>query len=222
MTINKTLTQVKTAGRTYGGLSLALRKQQRREQFLQAGLSVFGTLGFRSATVRSLCKEAKLTDRYFYESFKNLEQLLIAVYEQCMSNLGTKILDAISGTYQKGDAETAIIAGLDAYFTMLEDPKIARICMVELEGISPDVNELYSNYIKGFSQMLVALTQNAFPEISLSRQQQDIIAISFIGAMRQSATNWLMTEYKEDRAVVVEATSKIFLGVIKLIAPNQN
>jgi len=27
---------------------------------------VFGTVGFRKATVRAICQEAKLNDRYFY------------------------------------------------------------------------------------------------------------------------------------------------------------
>ena len=62
MTSSKPKSINKQAGRIYGGLSLEDRKKQRREQFLQAGINVFGTSGFRSATVRSLCKEAKLTD----------------------------------------------------------------------------------------------------------------------------------------------------------------
>jgi len=207
----------KKTGRIYGGLSLEDRKKQRREQFLQAGLNVFGTTGFRSATVRSLCKEAKLTDRYFYESYGNLENLLKAVYEFCMSNLGNAILQAITNEYQKGDAASAITAGLDAFFLTLEDPKIAQICMVELEGINPEINKLYYNYISGFSQMLIALSRHAFPDLKMDMQQQEIIGISFIGAMRQSATNWLMSGYKADRALIVSATSKLFLGMIALI-----
>jgi len=217
MTSSKSKNTSKKAGRIYGGLSLEDRKKQRREQFLQAGLNVFGTTGFRSATVRSLCKEAKLTDRYFYESYGNLENLLKAVYEHCMSNLGNAILQAITREYQKGDAASAITKGLDAYFLTLEDPKIAQICMVELEGISPEINKLYYNYISGFSQMLIALARHAFPDLKMDAQQQEIIGISFVGAMRQSATNWLMSDYKADRALIVTATSKLFLGMISLI-----
>jgi len=217
MTSSKPKSINKQAGRIYGGLSLEDRKKQRREQFLQAGINVFGTSGFRSATVRSLCKEAKLTDRYFYESYGNLENLLKAVYEHCMTNLGKAILLAITDEYKNGDAASAITAGLNAYFLTLEDPKIAQICMVELEGINPEINNLYYRYINGFSQMLIALARHAFPDIKFDASQQEILGISFIGAMRQSATNWLMTDYKTDRALIVSATSKLFLGMISLI-----
>jgi len=219
MTSNKPKNTSNKAGRIYGGLSLEDRKKQRREQFLQAGINVFGTSGFRSATVRSLCKEAKLTDRYFYESYGNLENLLKAVYEHCMTNLGKAILLAITNEYKNGDAASAITAGLNAYFLTLEDPKIAQICMVELEGINPEINDLYYRYINGFSQMLIALARHAFPNIKFDACQQEILGISFIGAMRQSATNWLMTDYKADRALIVSATSQLFLGMISLIKP---
>jgi len=207
----------KALGRPYGGISLEERKLLRKKQFLQAGLRVFGSTGFRSATVRSLCKEAKLTDRYFYESYGNLENLLKAVYANCMANLSMRILDAITSEYKKSDASKAITAGLDAFFLELENPLIARICMIELEGISPEVNELYYSYIDRFSQILIALANHAFPDMPIDRGEQDAIGISLVGAMRQSATHWLMTNYEMDRAKLVSATSKLFLGMILLI-----
>ncbi|WP_156506429.1 TetR/AcrR family transcriptional regulator, partial [Oleiphilus sp. HI0117] len=85
----------KKTERTYGGVSLAERKKLRKQQFLDAGLRLFGCCGFRNSTVRSLCKEAKLTDRYFYESYSGLENLLLAVYEDCMTLLSKEIVQAI-------------------------------------------------------------------------------------------------------------------------------
>jgi AcrR family transcriptional regulator len=206
--------------RPYGGISHTERKVQRKEQFLQAGLREFGRNGFRSATVRRVCKEAKLTDRYFYESYGKLENLLKAVYEDCMTSLSKQILDALTSEYAKSNAENAIIAGLDRYFEVLEDPLIARICMVELEGINPQVDTLYYHYINGFADILVALANHAFPDMAIAKEQQDIIAMSLVGAMRQSATNWLMNDYDTDRAVLVNATSQLFLGIITLMKQN--
>ncbi len=205
------------SGRTYGGLTPKQRQKQRYEQFLQAGLEVFGTTGFRTATVRGLCKQAKLTDRYFYESFGSLEKLLMAIYERCMLALKQRILLAISDEYSKTNASQAIIAGLDAYFEELENSKVARICMVELEGISAEVNQLYYGYIEDFAKVLVSLANYAFPNWSLNSQQQQVIGISLVGAMRQAATNWLISDYEMDRHTLVTTTSQLFLGIIKLL-----
>jgi len=217
MASNHTKPKPQKPSRIYGGLSLEARKAQRKEQFLSAGLAVFGTTGFRNATVRSLCKEAKLTDRYFYDSFGNLENLLKAVYARCITNLSKEILKSIKQNYQIGDAASAITAGLDAYFRELENPQIAQICMVELEGINPEVNKLYYGYINGFSRMLVALANHAFPAWQLDIKQKEVIGISMVGAMRQSATHWLVSDYQIERADLVSASSQLFLGMIKQI-----
>jgi len=216
MTSSIKLNELKTS-RTYAGISLELRKKQRKKQFLQAGLNAFGSTGFRTATVRSLCKEAQLTDRYFYQSYGSLEGLLVAVYERCMTELSKKILQSISSEFAKSDAKSAISAGLDAYFKELEDPRVARICMIELEGISPEVNRLYYKYIDSFAALLVELTRRAYPDWRTNQQEQGIIALSFVGAMRQAATNWLITDYATERKVMVSATSKLFFGIMMLI-----
>ena len=207
----------KSTGRTYAGLNLQQRKDLRREQFLTAALNVFGTTGFREATVRSICREAKLTDRYFYESFGSLEKLLIAIYERCMKHLRQQILRAIIIEYNKGDAITAITVGIDTYFALLEDPRIARVCMQELEGVSPEATKLYYSYIDRFAHMLIRLADYAYPDWSLDKTQKNIIGISLIGAMRQSATSWLINHYKEERKTLVIANAKLFLGLIKTV-----
>jgi len=207
-----------TLGRIYGGLSMAQRKAQRREQFLLAGLEVFGTQGFRSATVRGVCKEAKLTDRYFYESYGSLEKLLMAVYERCMLNLIKEILSSMGETYQAFDAPKAMEVGLTSYFQSLEDPRVARICMVELEGISPEVNKLYNNYIQNISSILISLANTAYPNWELSQAEKEVIGISLVGALRQSATNWLMTDYATERSIVVAGTLKLFIGIIDTLS----
>lgn len=208
----------KQANRKYGGLSLDERKRQRRDKFLEAGLCVFGSSGYRQASVRRLCQEAQLTDRYFYEACGNLETLLIDVYQQCMTNLSKKILHAISNEYKLiKDPEKSITKGLEVFFQELENHHIARICMIELEGLNPEVTQLYNSYIEGFAEMIRVLANHAFPDMEFSLSEQKIISLSLVGAMRQAATSWLANNYNDDRSELVSATSKLFLGMIKLL-----
>jgi len=204
-------------GRTYGGLTPEMRQATRRNKFLIAGLEVFGTLGFRKATVKGLCNEAGLTDRYFYESFSGLDKLLMAVYEQCMTKLRKRILHAIFDEYARTDANHAISVALETYFTELEDPRIARICMVEMEGISDEVNNLYYLYINNFAKLLIVLGNKAFPSWQISPKEKEMIGVSLIGALRQLATNWLISNYQADKKILVCAGSKLFFGTISLI-----
>ncbi len=65
-------------GRRYRGVSEEVRRTERRQRFIEAGLEVFAERGYHSSTVRSICANAGLTERYFYESFSNSEDLLTA------------------------------------------------------------------------------------------------------------------------------------------------
>ncbi|MFT4766320.1 MAG: AcrR family transcriptional regulator [Oleispira sp.] len=208
-------------GRTYGGLSLDQRQQQRREQFLIAGLEVFGRQGFRAATVRGLCREAKLTDRYFYEAYGTMEKLLMAVYEDCMTNVRNKIQQEVVEAAPGADLNKLIHAALNCYFAEMEDSRIARVCMLELVGISSEVDDLYNGYILGFSDLVMGLAQRLYPDWVLSKDEREVLGISTIGAMRQAATNWLLTDYRIDRQILVTSTAKIFIGLMKLIESEQ-
>ncbi len=214
--IKQTKTKRPSVERKYAGLSADERKKQRREKFLEAGLCVFGSSGYRQASVRRLCQEAQLTDRYFYEACGNLETLLVDVYQQCMTNLSKHILSRVTNEYRKTkDPEKAIISGLDVFFEELENHQIARVCMIELEGLNPEVTELYNRYIQSFAEMLRQLANYAFPKMAIPENEQKIIALSLVGAMRQAATSWLANNYDRDRTELVSATSQLFIGMIR-------
>src|SRR5690606_12857510 len=101
-------------GRLYRGADLDARRQERRTRLLAAGLERVGTVGYRAATVRSVCAEAGLTERYFYESFANGEALLVAVYEDAVARLDAAITAAVGAAEPQLGAMAR--AGLEALF----------------------------------------------------------------------------------------------------------
>src|SRR4051812_14660131 len=100
-------------GRSYGGETQAERKARRHRQFLDAGLEVFGQIGYRQGTVRQLCRQAQLTDRYFYEEFGSTEDLLIAVYLDCIGRIREGVMASIASA-SNASVETLIQTALDA------------------------------------------------------------------------------------------------------------
>src|SRR5689334_23276052 len=126
--------------RRFRGQSHEERLRERRERLLEAGLATFGTRGFHSVGVREICAEAKLTERYFYESFDKRETLFLAVYERCIA----RIRDAIQRALKDAPpvAPRMARAGLRAFLTCLrDDPRVARIVLSDVLTISPDVGE---------------------------------------------------------------------------------
>src|ERR1700742_1768346 len=68
------------AKRKFRGVAPEDRKAERHLRLLEAGIEAYGTRGFHAVGVRDVCGLAKLTERYFYESFENREALFLAVY----------------------------------------------------------------------------------------------------------------------------------------------
>src|ERR1700750_1425158 len=91
--------------RPYGGLAMAERVAARRARFIEAGTELFGTQGFRGATVRGICAAAGLTDRYFYESFETLEALLSEVSRTLTHAFAARLTEeSIRSEDWRGDA----------------------------------------------------------------------------------------------------------------------
>ncbi|MDQ8046525.1 MAG: TetR/AcrR family transcriptional regulator [Patulibacter sp.] len=67
--------------RAYGGVSNEDRRAQRRLRLMKAAGDLAAQGGRRAVTVRAVCEQAGLNQRYFYESFKSVDELLGAVFE---------------------------------------------------------------------------------------------------------------------------------------------
>jgi AcrR family transcriptional regulator len=75
--------------RPWRGVSATERTAERRERLIEAALEVFATRGYSASTVRDVCREAGLTERYFYESFRNREALLAALADRIVDDSRT-------------------------------------------------------------------------------------------------------------------------------------
>lgn len=204
------------AGRAYAGESQAERVARRRQQFLDAGLQVFGTTGYRTATVRQLCRQAELTDRYFYESFENTEDLLVAVYEREFDHLQQVVLAALADEAALRDPMVAVEKALNALFEMASEPRVARVCWLEVLGVSARVDGVYTRTIERFAALVVAFARQQFSTSAsaIDEAESRMLGIAMIGAVSQPVTHWLLGGYQEERATMVAATSRVFLGVI--------
>ena len=101
---------------------------------MEAGLELFGTVGYARTSVRTLSAAASLNSRYFYESFTDREDLLYAVYQRIIGDIFAKVRDAVAGE-DTLDAQTR--AGLRAAWTAVtQDRRKARIVALEAVGVS--------------------------------------------------------------------------------------
>ena len=81
--------------RPYRGVSADERRAQRRAQLVEAALDVLGDAGLARTTMTEVCARAGLTERYFYESFGDRDELLIAVFDAITEETNDAALAAL-------------------------------------------------------------------------------------------------------------------------------
>ncbi|RNL66657.1 TetR/AcrR family transcriptional regulator [Zhongshania marina] len=197
--------------RRYRGSSGDQRRNERYEQLLGAGLSVIGGQGYAAASVRSICAEAGLTERYFYESFANREALLAEVYKTQTRFLKDRMLTA----FEKSERNSAAFAraGLQAFFdTLYQNPDVARLLLFEILGVSDTIDLLYYEAMEEFAVLIRTLTQSlGLADIS-GVPNQDMIYAGLVGAVLQIARRWALTDYREPVSSVVESSLFLFIA----------
>lgn len=202
-------------GRRYRGVSEDVRQSERRQRFIAAGLTTFGTRGYHHSTVRSICGEAGLTERYFYESFENSEDLLCVVYEHVIQRVRERVLSSLLDV--AGEPVEVSRAGLTAFLhCMREDPRMARILFVEVLGVSERVDNLYRLTTENFIQLLMRLSQPVLSAEELPPPlQADVIASGLIGAVVMAVSRWTLSGFHEPVEVMVANLQAMFVAVVR-------
>lgn len=120
-------------GRLYKGLTPHERRAQRRERLLEAGLDLLGTEGWQATTVTAVCKRARLTPRYFYESFRDRDELLLAIFDGIAEETTQEMLLAVTSASQ--DMRSIVRAMMAAFVKVVtDDPRKGRVTCVEALG----------------------------------------------------------------------------------------
>lgn len=207
-----TSTAPKSGGRSYRGLTLEQRTAERRERFLEAGLNIFGNEGFHAATVRKICKEAGLTDRYFYESYSSMEALLIEVYERCLQSIMMRVQTTLITVNKTEPPEKLLRELLGHFFTEMEDPRVAKVCMFEAEGVSDRMHNLYNDYIRRFVTILLSASRTYTDKWPLSDEESEVLGNAIVGGIIQATRNWALNDYHLSKKSMINGIIALFIG----------
>jgi AcrR family transcriptional regulator len=202
--------------RTYAGIDGEQREIARRKRLIEAGFNLFGEIGYRETTVRKVCHEAGLTQRYFYESFENMEQLLIEVYNYCTDQIQNKIQEAIMiGVLQKNINEPSLIHDIvSTFFSAIEDPRVLRICWIEILSTSSFFSNVYMNKMKMFYDLVLKALEIHYPNWAMTKEQKTIWVMGMVNMISQSGLHWFLNQYSPPKEQMVNTLSDMVLSMM--------
>ncbi|MDW5595679.1 TetR family transcriptional regulator [Conexibacter stalactiti] len=113
--------------RPYRGIPADARVADRRERLLAAARAEIAAGGVAALSVRAICTRAGLTRRYFYESFSDLDALLLAAFDALHAEIADAVVGALAQVREQPfdvRARAAIGAGLEV---VVAEPAKARL-----------------------------------------------------------------------------------------------
>lgn len=202
-------------GRRYRGVSEEARQAERRQRFIEAGLSVFGSRGYHSSTVRSICAEAGLTERYFYESFSNSEDLLCVVYDYTNQRVRERVLAAVMDAPR--DVSAMAYATLVSFLSIMrDDPRMAQLLFVEVLGVSERVDQRYRKSVEDFAQLMQHMVSPLLDaKVLPAPLLPDILSVAMLGSVITVVSRWMINGFQEPIDTIAENLHVVLVALMR-------
>ncbi|BBZ66559.1 MAG: TetR/AcrR family transcriptional regulator [Mycolicibacterium insubricum] len=182
--------------RTYAGATAGERATRRRAALLDAALDVIAESGVAGVTVRGVCAAARLNDRYFYESFANTDDLMVATFEAQMTASAAEMVAAIAASPPDPllRARAAIGTGL-GYLTA--DPRRGRL-LVESQATEA-LRARRRDVITMLAQIMAEQGRTLLPIENPLDADMDLAAHTLVAGGLDLVTGWLRGEVDVSR-----------------------
>jgi AcrR family transcriptional regulator len=195
--------------RPYRGVSATDRTARRRAELLAAGFDLLGTVGWEQTTMTAICAKAKLTERYFYQSFASRDELLIAVFEE----IAVEIRETVTAALRAAPPEPMATAraAISAFVDLLaDDPRKGRVAIVE-SAATTLLRQRRHQILGEFAALIVAQTHTLFGTDALPSPRDRINALLFVGGLTELLTAWLAGELTATREDIVDSAANQFV-----------
>ena len=198
-------------GRIYAGRSADERRAERRERLLDAGLELFGTIGFHKTTIPMLCSASGVTARHFYDEFPSRELLLRTVYDRIASTVFERVIEALRA--RDKDVRERIRDSNDAYFRYLtSDPRLARIYTIEAVGMHAELEQHRRAKREAFVKKLTKAVQQLDDRGVDSR----LLSAALAGAAHDLLLEWVLSTRRPSIERMVETVTTLWIRTLRL------
>lgn len=202
-------------GRPWRGLSPDQRREGRRRRLLDAGLALFGTEGYAATSLTALCAAAGVSPRHFYELHPGREQLLAELYTEIADELDL----AVRRAHELAPLTVAgqVDSGLRAVTGHLaEDPRRARVALVEIVGVSPALDALRRAAVRRHAAALSGSHARLAAAGVVPDTDFDTVAVGLVGAIHELLADWLARTPRPEVDSVLPALSQLLGAVYQL------
>ncbi|NKZ03475.1 TetR/AcrR family transcriptional regulator [Actinomadura latina] len=211
------MTSEPSRARPYRGVPADQRRARRRAALLAAGLELLGTQGWAATTVRKVCAEAGLNDRYFYENFPDRDALLLAIVDDQVVQGTEVILSAARRAPREPQARTrAVVTAILDFLT--GDPRRAHI-LTHAFPASPLLQRRRVEIIRTMAAIFAVQTHETLDQVLLPDIDVELTGLTLTAGLWELFTTWFRGDLGIDRDHLIDYTVALVLSTAELAAP---
>ncbi len=125
-----------------------------RDRLVAACVQETTERGYPDTTVAHIIKAAAVSRRTFYEYFDSKEACFLATYDLIVTHIRGRMEAALEAEAEWPQGMRAVLSFLLRFFT--EEPRLARLCLVEPLAAGPPITEHHRETIESFTPLLAA------------------------------------------------------------------
>lgn len=196
----------------YRGVPAEERVAERRTRLMEATLVVWAD-PTTTTTMTRICAEAGLSERYFYESFRNLDEALTAVLDAIAVEIEER---SVAASEAAGDDPAARVrASVRAFVELLvADPRKGRVAIIET-GSMPALRHRRTELLHHFARLSAEEARVLWDAPRRSAHDDEIAGALFIGGMAELIARWLSGSLEATPDEIVDAAARSFLGLYR-------
>ncbi|WP_169584727.1 TetR/AcrR family transcriptional regulator [Antrihabitans stalactiti] len=198
--------------RPFKGVSAEDRVTQRRADLIDAALDLVGSGGIGNLTMTAVCEGAGLTQRYFYEHFRNRDELVVALFDTVFDEFFGRVQDAVEAA--PPDLSARAHATMEVFVDFFaSDPRKARVFA---EATTADVVTAHkTESVHRFAEYAVGQVISTAGPFTEREQTRVLLAVIIIvGGQADAAAQWLRGTIDLPRDEFIDELAELFVTAV--------
>lgn len=161
-----------------------------RDRLLAAAIEVFAAKGYHGTNVDDIVAASDTSKGAFYHYFPSKKDIFLTLVDSLATLVeqgADAAIEAEHGAMAKVEAALAVVLE-----TAAARRELARILLVEAVGLGPEMEQKRLDIHRRFAAVIQRRLDRAVAEGSIPRQDTELAAQTWIGALVEVISQWLL------------------------------
>lgn len=205
-----TVADATSSSRTYAGATMQERQAKRRAVLIEAALDLLAEGGIERVTVSGVSRHARLNDRYFYESFRTTDDLLMAALDAIIAASTQMIaatIDRFDGLDLTQRVSVSVAAGVE-FFTGHRRNRALVLAMPATAALRARRAEL----IDLIATVMTIQAKELLDDKAPSETDLQLLSVTIVSGALEVLTRWLQGNLPVSREHLIEFLSAMVIN----------